>query len=929
MASELIGRDDEIDRIRGFLDASPAEAPRALVLEGEAGIGKSTLWLEGLVIARERGLRVLSTRPAEAERNLALAGLGDLFEAVLDEVLPALAPPRRRALEVALLLEEAEDRLAARALGVAVRSAFELLAEAQPLLVAVDDVQWLDPSSTDALSFALRRTAAPIHLLLARRSGTINPTSLEPALPAPTVEHVHVGPMSNGALQAVLRERHDRVFPRPTLLRIHETSGGNPFYALEIARALPDELGPTGPLPIPETLDELLRARIEALPRPSRQALVLLSALGEAETDTLRKAGTENALEAAVSHGIVVRAAGSLRFTHPLLASSVYQHADEAARRSAHAALAEVVRDPLERARHLALAAEGADAEIAALLDDAAVAADVRGVPNVAAELIEFARRLTPEDDRTGRHRRAISGAVANVRAGDVRRARSLAEEASAEATGGCRAESLVLMSAVEAAAGCPEGAVALRREALSEADCRPALQAAVHQWLAANVPSSEGLGVKQRHAHAALDLSERIDDDFLRAGALAVHAKLRFEAGEPDALEFAEQAHALATSLARGGEAGQSTGELAHLLAWTYDRLDLVASFVLIEMLIWTARFDAARALLDGLEQELAQRDEQLASKALWIRSILEFEAGNWNLARDLDERVREVDALYERHWPGPLFTQAERAVHLGELDRAHELAAHGLDFALADTGGFRMWGEKVLGQVAHARGDALAAVTHFAAAEALAELYGFREPTVFSWRSDFAAALVELGRSEEAVGLLDVWEADARRLGRDRVLAHITRARGLVAAARGDVDLALATLEQAVVEADPATDPFGRALALLALGVTRRRARQKRSAREALEASLAGFESLGAALWAVRAQAELGRIGGRTREEGLTAAERRVASLVAEGRTNREVAAALVLGERTVETHLTHIYAKLGVRTRTELARVYQPAS
>src|SRR5688572_11465671 len=140
MASELIGRDDEIERIRGFLDASLVEAPRALVLEGEAGIGKSTLWLEGLVIARERGLRVLSTRPAEAERNLALAGLGDLFEAVLDEVLPALAPPRRRALEVALLLEEAEDRLAARALGVAVRSAFELLAEAQPLLVAVDDV---------------------------------------------------------------------------------------------------------------------------------------------------------------------------------------------------------------------------------------------------------------------------------------------------------------------------------------------------------------------------------------------------------------------------------------------------------------------------------------------------------------------------------------------------------------------------------------------------------------------------------------------------------------------------------------------------------------------------------------------------------------------------------------------------------------------
>ena len=930
MGNEVIGREEELERVAEFLDTRNANGPCALALAGEAGIGKSTLWLRGLELARKRGLRVLSTRPAEAERNFALAGLSDLIEGALDEVLPALAPPRRRALQVALLLEETQDPLAPRAVAVAVKSALELLAEASPLLVAVDDVQWLDPSSTVALAFALRRTAAPMHLLLARRTGATSPTHLESALPAPSVERLQIGPLTLGALQAVFRERLDRVFPRPTLLRIHETSGGNPFYALELARALPHELDPSGPLPVPETLEELLRARIDALPGSARQALLLLSALGEAKVDTLRRAGAEDSLETAVSHGVVVRAADRLRFTHPLLAASVYQHADEATRRAAHAALAGVTRDPLERARHLALAAEGADAETAASLDQAAIVAGTRGVPTVVAELSELARRLTPEADREGRHRRAIVAGIAHLRAGDVGRARSLADETEADAADDrARAEALVLLSAVEGAAGRADRAVALRREALSFATGDPALGAAVHQWLAVNVPSSEGLEVKEQHARAALDLSERVDDDFLRAGALAVQARLRFQAGEPDALELAEQAHALATLLARGGERGQSTGEVAHLLAWTYDRLDLVASFGLAEMLIWIDRFDAARALLDCLDQELSQRDEQLASKALWIRSILEFEAGNWNLARDLDERVREVDALYERHWPGPLFTQAERAVHRGELDRAHELAANGLDVALADTGGFRMWGEKVLGRVAHARGDARGAVTHFAAAEALAELYGFHEPTVFWWRSDLAGALVELGRTDEAVELLDVWETDARRLGRDRVLAHITRARGQVAAARGEVDLALATLEQAVAEADTVTDPFGRARALLALGLTRRRARQKRGAREAIEASLAGFESLGAALWAGRAQAELGRIGGRTREQGLTAAERRVAALVAEGRTNREVAAALFLGERTVATHLTHIYAKLGVRTRTELARVYEPAS
>jgi DNA-binding CsgD family transcriptional regulator len=181
----------------------------------------------------------------------------------------------------------------------------------------------------------------------------------------------------------------------------------------------------------------------------------------------------------------------------------------------------------------------------------------------------------------------------------------------------------------------------------------------------------------------------------------------------------------------------------------------------------------------------------------------------------------------------------------------------------------------------------------------------------------------LLELGRIEDAVALLDQWEADALRVDREWVLAQVARCRGLVAAARGDIEHAQALLEEAVSKHEAVGDPFGRARALLALGAARRRARQKRAASEAIEAALAGFEELGAATWAEKARAELGRIGGRTREEGLTAAERRVAALVAEGRTNHEVAAALFLAERTVASHLTRIYAKVGVRSRTELAR------
>jgi DNA-binding NarL/FixJ family response regulator len=150
------------------------------------------------------------------------------------------------------------------------------------------------------------------------------------------------------------------------------------------------------------------------------------------------------------------------------------------------------------------------------------------------------------------------------------------------------------------------------------------------------------------------------------------------------------------------------------------------------------------------------------------------------------------------------------------------------------------------------------------------------------------------------------------------------VTRSRGLIAAAQGDVDRAASLFHQAIEQHQGVGDPYGRARALLALGVISRRARQKRAAREAIGAALSGFEELGAATWVEKARGELGSIGGRTREEGLTAAEQRVADLVAEGRTNKEVAAALFLGERTVASHLTHIYAKLGIRSRTELARL-----
>jgi DNA-binding CsgD family transcriptional regulator len=264
--------------------------------------------------------------------------------------------------------------------------------------------------------------------------------------------------------------------------------------------------------------------------------------------------------------------------------------------------------------------------------------------------------------------------------------------------------------------------------------------------------------------------------------------------------------------------------------------------------------------------------------------------------------------------------------AAHRGQFDLARTLARRGLDLCAKQLGVAGPYFPGVLGLVAFWGGDVVSGVRQFAEADRLAAAVDWREPTMRRWTADYVEALLELGQIDDATRVLDRWEADAVRLRRAWVLAQVGRCRGLAAAARGDVEQATVLLERAVVHHQRVSDPFGRARALLALGVVRRRKRQKRAARDAIGAALAEFERLGAASWIEKGRAELGRIGGRTREEGLTAAERRVAALVAEGRTNREVAAALFLGERTVETHLSHVYAKLGMRSRAELARAFR---
>ena len=902
MSVETVGRQPELASIRALIERAEG-GPSAVILEGEVGIGKSTLWQAGVEVARALGYCVLSSRPAEAERGLTHAGLGDLFEDVLADVLPELPTPRRHALEVALLLEEDAHGSDPRALGVAVRSALEALTAERPVAVAIDDVQWLDPSSASALAFALRRLdERPIVLVLTRRLGEGAATpDLERAIHADRVRRMHVSPLSLGAVHQLLRVHLGRALPRTTLVRVHETSGGNPFYALELARALGADIDSTRPLRVPESLEGLAHARVEALPAATREALLLVAALGRPSADLLGDLGvSQDALEYALASSVIERTAGTIRFTHPLLASAVYYGAPADVRRHAHGRLAEVVVDPLDRARHLALSTERPRSDIAAVLDETSALASSRGVPIAAAELAEHALRLTPTDDEADRHRRALVVARAQRSAGEWTRARSILADLLAETrVGSLRAEALVLLAELES----ERDAVPLLEEALREAVASPALQSVIHCRLAWASPKP-GLD----HARAALELADELHDDVLRQRARAMQAMLAWFAGEgeaPDDLPTRVRAFPGAV----GG-----------------DLLVREATLAVVNTLAPSSKRDDARAMLEREYDEWCERDEPRSSRALWGLAWVEFWAGRWDLAAEHAARARDISMQYGLEMPQDHLPSAVVAVHRGQLDLAREHSERGLYLAQEQFRGRPVQHMAVLGLVARWSGDQTTAKEWFETANvAVAEL-GWGEPSVRWWTADYVELLLEEGGVDDALRAVDVWEADAARVGREWVSAHVARCHGLIAAAKAEVELAISLLERAVAQHEAVGDPYGCARAKLAIGVVRRRAREKRRAREDIQAALRAFESLGAEAWAEKARSELARIGGRTRENGLTPSERRVAVLVAEGRTNREVAAALFLTERTVASHLSHVYAKLGVRSRTELARRFR---
>jgi DNA-binding CsgD family transcriptional regulator len=912
---DLVGRDEELAVVLAFLESTES-LPGALLLEGEAGIGKTTLLRAGIASATESRFCVVSTRPVEAESSLSFVALGDLFAEQLGKVQDALPGPQREALHVALLLSEPEARPPdRRAIGIGVLSTLRALADAAPVLVAIDDLQWLDRASATMLQFALRRLGdEPVGLLAACRSGEEEriPIALESAFPEGRVRRVRVGPLSLGAVARVLRDRLDTTFARPMLRRIHDSSGGNPFFALELARALERHGRPLDPgerLPVLAEVDELARRRLASLPAETASALQAAAALSQPTLALVSEAaaGDHGVLEPAVEAEVVELDGERIRFTHPLLAAAAYGSTENPA--ELHGRLAEIVVDPEERARHLALAAGGPDSVVAAALEEAARGAAARGSPAAAAELIEHAAHLTPADRAEDARRRTSDAAYYHFESGDSRRARAMFEGLAAELPAGPeRASVLVRLAFTRAYDDDVHAATELNRQALEEADEDSPTRAQALTSLAATLfRRREHLTEAVEHARAAVELAAALGDPALVGDALGVQLMAEAARGRPEAGVTLERL--LQLQPAGGHVRLQAEPKWYAAIAWMWWE-DLERARSAFEQLIVRGYESGDESFLPYVYVLAAQNE--------CLRGDLERAGSHADAGQEIAEQVGQ-EALVGYALAVSALVDAYR----GRADEARDRGERALVLARrtrsTPTVHFATWAlgllELSLARPAEAA-ERLAPLVEFAHVQEISE------PSLARFTLDYVHALIDVGRLEDAAEVCGRYESHAARLGRRGALASAWRCRGLLAAARGDLDEGRATLQRALAEHDRAPMPFERARTLLALGSVLRRARQRRAARESLQHARVIFEELGAALWAEKANAELARIGGRTASPGeLTPAERRVAELVGRGRSNKEVAAELVVTVRTVES--TRVYRKLGVRSRAELVR------
>ena len=832
-----------------------------------------------------------------------------MLSRVDDGALAALPELQRDALEVALLRRPSPSpRATTRLVASGFLTVVRRLAAGRPVLLAVDDWQWLDPPSRRILEHAARRLEEE-HVGLVY---TIRP----PATGLPTggvaderTTRLIIDPMPLAALGRMLGDRIGRPIARPQLVRIAEASGGNPFYALEIAR-LAEESGshPSGGpfVPVPADLRKLTAARIRRLPPATRDAVLLAAVVSGPD----RRIVDLDALGPAEEAGIVsIDEIGRIEFTHPLFAAAAYGSARAARRRELHRRAAALVAGAEEQARQLALASSGPDSDVASRLDEGAVTAAARGASDAAAELSELAAHLTPVDHAEARDARLLTAAWHQFDAGDLERAGDLAQTLlSGASTIALHAPALHLASNLAARRSNFGQAIELATRAVGLTRDDLELRATIELHLVWCAVSAGDFGSADSHARAAVADAEALGSNGLIADALAVLTMVEFLCGRGVDRARLDRALALEDSV--------------------MTRLFIMRPRLIEGMLqLWTGELDAARDALeraqaDAAEQGLEGAVPMLSFYLVWTyvwRGELDLASGH--AAHALEQAVLVGDPTATAI---ALSGCALAHAHAGDTSLARREAGEAA--ALFQQLGWRsavMWPLWALGLAELSESNPAAVHSALGPVAEQVSRMGAGDPVLLMFLPDEIEALVALGELDQAEALLAPFErlaADHERLWATAVAA---RCRGMIESARGSKTAGLAAFDRALAAHAGAGMPFERARSLFAAGQALRRFKQRGRAAELLTAALAEFEAAGAPKWAARAQAELARTGRHSADaSGLTETERRLAELAAAGLSNREIAARASVSVKTVEANLTRTYRKLGVRSRVGLA-------
>lgn len=894
-AAALLGRADALARLEEVAAEARSRRGAAIAIAGAPGVGKTAL----LRAVAPAGVRAIDVTAAENEASLAWTGLATLLEPLLayDE---KLEPAARAALRGALALEEPASTDTARVMHAAV-ALLEAAAEHEPLLLRVDDVQWLDPSSRRAVAFVARRAADIGIAVIVVWSERDEP--FEPWIGVPVLT---VGELDRADALALARRAGVASGVAEALV---DAVGGNPLALIEApAQLSPDQRDGRDPLPaalpVGTRLETAYARRLDALPSATRDALLVAALSLDGATAPLRAViGDLDVLAPAEDAGMIAVDARGLSFAHPIVRTAVDRAATPGARRAAHRALAAAVSGP-QRAWHLAAAAQAPDEELASELEKLGYDAAQRGAPATAATALARAAELSP--DRGRAIGRTVSAAAMAITAGRPARATALLDPVLAEAREPeLRADVQLVRGLAIQQAGSPMAAFALlEAEADRVAEHDPAR--------GAGLLTQAGVALV---AHGSMD----------RLAGLAERA-LTLAPPEAELVPAVLHASALATlgEHARARTLLRARREALRAVDPTGPGHEILAVAALVHL--WMEDYDDAERLLVWLVETCRERGAIVAlAFPLSVFASLHIRRGSLREAARLSDEAVKLgeDAVGSFLHSVTLTTAAFVAANLGDaeacIQHAEEAGAIALRLDLTST---LACAEQALGFLALGAGDPAQAVVHLEAAREHTRRFGSRDPSFLYTHADLAEAYVRAGQPADAAAITGELAAGAAATDGAWAAAATARCRLLI---DGD-DRLDEHIAAALAAHSRLAQPFERARTQLCAGERLRRGRRRADARPHLAAAYATFAALGADRWAARAGHELRAAGGRRGErppeaDVLTAREREVCSLVAAGATNREVAASLHLSARTVEHHLRMAYRKLGVRSRTEM--------